>query len=120
MKLIIAGSRTFLMAQAELFLERTFDIYKLTDKVQEIVHGGCPRGPDHWAERFAVYADLPSKVFQADWEVYGKSAGPIRNKQMAEYADALLLIWDGKSRGSANMKKEMLYQNKSVYEIIIK
>lgn len=60
------------------------------------------------------------KEFPADWKAHGKAAGPIRNKQMAEYADALLLIWDGESKGSASMKNEMLKLNKPVYEVIIK
>ena len=39
----------------------------------------------------------------AEWIKYGRAAGPRRNKQMAEYADALLAYWDGKSRGTKNM-----------------
>ncbi len=60
------------------------------------------------------------KEFPPDWEKHGKAAGPIRNKEMAEYADALLLIWDGKSRGSASMKKEMEKLEKPIYEVILK
>ena len=33
--------------------------------------------------------------FDTDWNKHGRAAGPIRNKQMAEYGDALLIIWDG-------------------------
>jgi hypothetical protein len=58
--------------------------------------------------------------FPADWDKFVKAAGHIRNKQMAEYADALLLIWDGESRGSANMKETMLKLNKPVYEVILR
>jgi hypothetical protein len=43
------------------------------------------------------------KSFPADWRLYGRSAGMIRNRQMANYADALLAIWDGRSPGTANM-----------------
>jgi hypothetical protein len=39
---------------------------------------------------------------------------------MAEYADALLLIWNGESRGSANMKENMVKLGKPVYEVILK
>ena len=45
--------------------------------------------------------------FPADWKVYGKQAGPVRNRQMLNYAKeeqgALLAFWDGKSRGTKNM-----------------
>ena len=37
------------------------------------------------------------------WDKYGPSAGPRRNAQMAEVADALIAFWDGKSRGTKNM-----------------
>lgn len=46
------------------------------------------------------------KIFPADWDKYGRRAGPIRNREMAEYADALLAYWDGKSRGTKNMIEE--------------
>lgn len=44
------------------------------------------------------------KQFKSDWEKHGKAAGPIRNKKMAEYADAVILFPGGK--GTASMKKE--------------
>jgi hypothetical protein len=37
---------------------------------------------------------------------------------MAEYGDALLLIWDGKSKGSKNMKARMKGMQKPVFEVI--
>lgn len=87
--------------------------------VTEIVSGGA-KGIDSVGEEFANDSHILVNRFDADWEKHGKAAGPIRNKKMAEYADALLLIWDGKSKGSANMKKEMLLLNKPIYEVILK
>lgn len=115
MKLIIAGSRT-LELQPEL-ISGLIDLLKLNPS--EIVSGKA-KGVDVSGERYAYYELLPMKPFPADWETHGKAAGPIRNKQMADYADVLLLIWDGQSRGSANMKKTMAALGKPVYEIIIK
>ena len=37
--------------------------------------------------------------------------------EATEYADILILIWDGKSRGSGNMKANMIRLNKRVIEI---
>lgn len=75
---------------------------------------------DSCAKKLAEEMLGHSRTFKADWNTYGKTAGPKRNAQMAEYGDALLVIWDGKSRGSANMKSEMLKLGKPVYEVIIK
>ena len=38
---------------------------------------------------------------------HDKAAGPIRNRQMAEYADYLIAFWDGESRGTRNMIETM-------------
>ena len=98
-------------------------------KVTEIVSGGAT-GVDACAKRLTqdkYPTDMIGmrlvgkyKEFPANWENHGKAAGPIRNKQMAEYADALLLIWDGESRGSANMKKEIQKLKKPIYEVILR
>lgn len=123
MKLLIAGSRSF---DANKLIE-LFEINSLLKMFnlewpEEFVHGGCPTGADKYCDEVAdnYWKEAKLKVFRADWDQHGKAAGPIRNKEMAEYADVLILIWDGTSKGSANMKKEMLRQNKKVHEIILK
>lgn len=119
MKLIIAGSRNFPSEMDGLF-HSLFDIYSFFEIVTEVVEGGC-KGVDSAAVHFAEKNyGIPTKRFEADWEEHGKAAGPIRNREMAKYADALLLIWDGTSRGSKNMKSEMTKLNKPIYEVIIK
>lgn len=46
---------------------------------------------------------IPLKKFPAEWDKYYKAAGPIRNQKMAEYANALIAVWDGKSTGTKDM-----------------
>ena len=99
-KVIIAGSRSF---QNQPLLKEYAD-YKLSyikDAI-EIVSGGA-KGADSLGERYAKEKGYLLKIFLADWEQYGKAAGYLRNVQMAEYADALLAFWDGKSRGTMHM-----------------
>lgn len=115
MKLIIAGSRD-LHPKLSLINEIRINFYI---HCKEIVSGGAS-GVDEKAMHYAEHWGLKYTEFPADWDKNGKAAGPIRNKQMAEYGDALLLIWDGSSRGSANIKKEMEKLGKPVYEVIIK
>lgn len=71
-------------------------------EIAEVVSGGC-RGVDRMGEQFAEAAGVPVKRFPADWEAHGKAAGPLRNQEMADYADALIAIWDGESRGTKDM-----------------
>ena len=97
MKVIIAGGRniTDFNLLEQVIKKSDFDI-------TEVVSGGAS-GIDSLGETWAISNNIFVRRFPADWDKYGKSAGPIRNRQMAEYANALILIWDGKSRGSASM-----------------
>lgn len=121
LKFIVAGSRHigWHVPYGELVKLRIKD--KRTHpfaQATEIVSGHA-KGADEAGEVYADFYDVPLKVFEAEWEKYGNRAGPIRNSKMAVYADALVLIWDGKSKGSRHMKEAMLALNKPVYEIIV-
>lgn len=123
MKLCIAGSRAI---DAYPFLNGIIISLGLDTKIGEVVSGtaaGVDRSGERWANEMQNLCGSlgPTLIrFPADWDKHGKAAGPIRNEQMAIYSDALLLIWDGESRGSANMKEAMLKKGKPVYEVILK
>lgn len=68
----------------------------------EIVSGKA-RGVDTMGEQWAKENGIPIKEFPADWKKLGRSAGYRRNEQMRDYADALVCVWDGESRGSEHM-----------------
>lgn len=102
MKVIVAGSRDFKdYALLKEFLDK---LVIFRSDFTEIV-SGTASGADKFGERYAQEHNLAIKRFPADWEKYGKAAGHIRNRQMAEYADACVVFWDGQSKGSVNMAK---------------
>jgi hypothetical protein len=76
---------------------------------------GCARGVDTLGERWANENNIPVARHPADWNTFGRKAGPVRNQQMANYGDALIAVWDGKSRGTKNMIQCMERQDKPVY-----
>ena len=100
MKVIIAGSRTF--NDYDLLCETMSNLRVGGLVIDEVVCGGA-KGADELGERWAKAVNIPIKYFYADWNKYGKAAGPIRNEQMGNYADYLIAFWDGKSRGTKNM-----------------
>lgn len=100
MKTIIAGSRS--IADPETVAAA---VEASGFEIAEVV-SGCCRGVDRLGERWARRHGIPIQRFPADWQKHGKAAGPIRNRSMADYADALIAIWDGESRGTANMIEE--------------
>ena len=99
MKVIIAGSRNFnnykkLCEYCDIMLSNTNNV--------EIV-SGTAAGADRLGMKYAIDRLLVLKEFPADWDTFGKSAGYKRNEQMAQYADALIAFWDGKSKGTKHM-----------------
>ena len=134
MRLIIAGSRTLSISSE--FIEQKLIENNITN-VSTIICGcggtnfddihnrlkqgktASDRGVDKAGEVYAKEKNIQIIYAPALWKDQGRSAGPRRNQGMARAAEALLLIWDGKSRGSASMKREMEKLNKPIYEIIL-
>lgn len=107
MKIIIAGSRT---VDPEKWVE---DIKFFISEDFELVTG-CARG----ADQIAYMITKNPTEFPADWDRFGKRAGYIRNYNMAQYADVLIAVWDGHSKGTRNMIDIMLDMGKEVHVFI--
>ena len=101
MRTIIAGSRDFTNFS---FLKEKLDSYILENTISEIVCG-CACGADSLGEKWAVEKGIPVKKFPAQWNTFGRSAGYIRNTEMAIYSDSLIVFWDGRSSGIGHMIK---------------
>ena len=100
MRTIIAGGRHF--DDWEL-LERSVHHFRRSISSEITVISGGARGADALGESYAIENELRMKVFPADWDTYGVSAGYRRNVEMAEYSEALIAFWDGKSKGTKHM-----------------
>ncbi|NVK17481.1 MAG: DUF2493 domain-containing protein [Methylocystaceae bacterium] len=112
MKTIIAGSRTIEDKEA---LEKT--IQQAGWDITEVVSGTC-RGVDVMGEEWGRENGVPVKPFPADWLTHGRTAGELRNRDMANYADGLILLWDGKSPGASCMLREANKAGIKVYNQI--
>lgn len=67
-----------------------------------LAHGGA-RGADWLAHEYTTNFNLNEREFPADWEQYGKAAGPIRNQQMLdEFKPELVVAFPG-GKGTAHM-----------------
>lgn len=111
MRTIIAGSRGITVFR--VICQAMFSIpWKPT-----VVLSGTAEGVDRLGERWANMNNIPIEQYPADWGKYGKRAGFRRNWQMAEKADALVAIWDGKSRGTAHMIRVAREKKLQVYVV---
>jgi hypothetical protein len=71
--------------------------------ITKVISGGAA-GVDQLGERWAEEHGVPCEIYGADWDAYGKAAGPLRNRKMAAHADALIAIMlSGGSPGTKNM-----------------
>lgn len=101
-RVIIAGGRDFnnyplLKAKCDNILAEKATTHKI------IIVSGTARGADSLGEKYAQEHSYTIERYPADWNTHGKAAGPIRNAQMANSADALIAFWDGKSHGTQSM-----------------
>jgi hypothetical protein len=101
-KVVLAGGRYF--CDYKMFSYKV-DLYLQNKSNIEIISGGA-MGADNLAERYAKEKGYKITILKADWATYSKFAGPKRNAEMAELADAAIIFWDGTSRGSLNMINE--------------
>lgn len=93
MKVIFAGSR-----HGRPNKELTEAIAAAGFEITEVVHGGAA-GVDAMADQLGRALDVPVTIYRADWQRLGKAAGPIRNRNMAGYGDALIALDGGDGTG---------------------
>ena len=93
MKIAVIGSRNLHIENLEVYLP---------EDCTEIVSGGA-KGIDQSAARFAGIHAIKLTEFLPDYSRYGKAAPIVRNKQIVDYADAVLAFRDGKSAGTGSV-----------------
>ena len=85
-------------------------------EVEEIVSGGAV-GVDSCAAAYAKRNGLKLTEFLPQYERYGRVAPIIRNREIVDHADKILIFWDGKSRGTLSVIQYAQKTGKP-YEII--
>lgn len=114
MKLIIAGGRNYKFADFDIDnLNKILEEYVAKSEVIEVVSGGC-KGADYEGEAWAIKKGICIRRFPPDWGKYGRAAGPIRNEEMAKYADAVVLFPGG--AGTQNMANVAKKYNLKIYD----
>lgn len=99
-KLAIVGSRTF--DDYELMRREVRELLPLIAQTGDeimIISGGA-NGADTLAVDLADELGLDVKVFNPNWDKYGKAAGVIRNELIVNECNFLIAFWDGESHGT--------------------
>lgn len=90
MKLLIVGSRSI----------QDFDLSPYIPRQVDTIISGGAEGIDRLAEHYADSHRLSKFIIRPRYEIYGRAAPLKRNEQMVDIADAVLIIWDGRSKGT--------------------
>lgn len=111
MRIVICGGRNYSDAET---LRRVLDGLHAVAGIKEIATGGA-KGADQLAEEWARAVGVDSRVYLADWEQYGRSAGPRRNRVMlTEFAPDIVVSFPG-GRGTSDCVRQAIALKILVY-----
>ena len=111
--IVIAGCRNYNnYDEAKKYID--FCLSNIRNEHHIIIVSGCASGADAIGERYANENGFKVEKYPADWKNLGRSAGPKRNKQMAEISDYVICFWDGKSKGTRSMIEYAEEYNKPI------
>lgn len=110
---LVCGGRDFTqMAKLCNTLDALHSIHSFT----KLIHGGA-RGADRLAGWWARTRNVEELKVPADWDAYGKAAGPIRNEDMANMKPNLVVVFPG-GRGTASMRQIAEEHGLSLYIVL--
>lgn len=90
MKTMVAGSRSI----------TDFDLTEYIPEDTTLIISGGAKGIDALAEEYADKHKISKLIMRPDYKKYGKAAPLLRNKKMVDLSDIIIIIWDGKSKGT--------------------
>ena len=109
MKLLIVGSRSV----------TEFDLSQyISSDVDTIISGGAG-GVDTIAEQYADAHRLSKYILRPRYDLYGRAAPIKRNEKMVDMADAVLVIWDGHSKGTQHTLKYTKKTDKPITLVVV-
>lgn len=109
MKIAVIGSRNLIVNNLECYLPKGTD---------EIVSGGA-KGIDSCAGAYALSHGLKLTEFLPEYEKYRRAAPLKRNLRIIDYADEVLVFWDGKSRGTKFVIEQCNEKNKKITVVMM-
>ena len=108
-KLLIVGSRSI----------KSFDLSGKVPSDTELIISGGASGADTIAEQYADKNRISKLILHPTYSEYGKSAPLKRNELMVDIADSVIILWDGRSKGTKHTMEYAMKRNKTVKIIIV-
>lgn len=112
MKILVCGARDYKNRN------KIKDFLEVLPKDTIIIHGGC-YGADNLAGEVAKELNLKVEVFNAEWSVYGKAAGPKRNQKMIEEKPDLVIAFHDDIENSKGTKDMVTRAKENNVKVIV-
>lgn len=98
LKVWVCGSRTITKYET---VEEVLNLIWKNLKCPIVIRTGGAIGVDLLAEQWARANNIPvAESIIPDWSRFGRGAGLIRNREGVDWADRVVGVWDGESRGT--------------------
>jgi hypothetical protein len=98
-KVLVCGGRDF---DDRAALDAALDRLHARRSVTLLIAGGAP-GADTMAEQWARDRGIRTRIYMAQWNIYGRAAGPIRNARMLRKGRPDLVVAFPGGSGTAGM-----------------
>lgn len=99
MRVLVCGGRNF--GDKQYVWKKLQEIFNST--FPSCVITGGAHGVDSFAKEWADNNCLDTEIYNADWQIHGKAACPIRNQQMLDEGKPDLVVAFPGGRGTADM-----------------
>lgn len=96
-----------------------FDLSKVVPSNTTVIVSGGATGVDTLAARYARAKRLPLVEFKPNYREFGKGAPFIRNRQIIDYCDNVVAVWDGVSKGTKYTVDYARKRGKKVMLVIV-
>lgn len=128
--LLISGSRSFATFPQHPFFHLFHLIFKIFNfnpfEGDKVLVGGA-KGIDMMVLNYLMTLGRHNNkaymfaydVMDAEWDKYGRAAGPIRNSKMVKICTQGATIWDGKSRGTKDTLDKLEKADKLLIKITL-
>jgi YspA, cpYpsA-related SLOG family len=103
MIVLVCGGRSFTRYET---VERYLDMLNALHGFTRVIHGAEPKGADRCADQWAGFNRIDCRKFPAEWSVYRKGAGPLRNARMINEGQPDLVVAFPGGKGTGNMKMQ--------------
>ena len=88
-------------------------------EITEVISGGG-EGVGQSAIELARDCGIRAQRCQANWFIYRDVATEMRNARMVEYADAVILIWDGECLHTKDLMEQCVQAGLTVFNYSVK